>query len=70
MIDSGQTVASGTLYKNAGLYRLNQQTNQGRVYRAVVSYLGNAIQDWHRRFGHINYRYIRKTVEHVHRLKI
>jgi hypothetical protein len=23
MIDSGQTVASGTLYKNTGLYRLN-----------------------------------------------
>ena len=45
MIDSGQTIASGTLCKNAGLYRLDQQTNQKRVYRAVVSYSGNSIQD-------------------------
>ena len=57
---SGRVIATGTLCRQSGLYRLDQGIAAPHIYRAST---GNAMPDWHRRFGHTNYRYIRKTQE-------
>jgi hypothetical protein len=70
ILDRGLTVTTGTLCKRSGLYRLDQIGTTARVYRATVTSSGNTMMDWHRRYGHTNYRYIRKTQECVTGLNI
>src|SRR5215469_13623832 len=62
---SGQIIATGTLCRRSGLYRLDQDSTTSHIYRASTT-----MPDWHRRFGYTNYRYIRKTQECAKGLEI
>jgi hypothetical protein len=68
VLDGKHLVATGTLCKRSGLYKLDQKTRH--IYRATISASGKEMVDWHRRFGHTNYRYIRKTAACVKGLSL
>jgi hypothetical protein len=59
VLDNKHLVATKTLCKRSGLYKLDQKTRH--IYQATISASGKEMVDWHRRFGHTNYRYIQKT---------
>jgi hypothetical protein len=69
ILDSSCIVATGTLCKRLGLYRLNQ-LERHYIYRASITPSGKEITDWHRRFGHTNNDYIRETAKCSKGLKI
>jgi hypothetical protein len=68
VLDGKHLVATGTLCERSGLYKLDQKTRH--IYRATISAAGKEMVDWHRRFGHTNYRYIRKTATCVKGLSL
>jgi hypothetical protein len=65
MTIKGNLVASRALCKKSKLYRLDQR--KSRVFLVItllaitLSATRDSISNWYRKYGYINYRYIRKS---------
>ena len=61
--DGNDSIASGTLCPKAGLYALDQRSSM--ALKVLKKPHTESLELWHRRYGHINYGYIRETAHTV-----
>jgi hypothetical protein len=57
--DRNNNIASSTLCPKAGLYALDQRSSM--ALKVLKKPYTESLELWHRRYGHINYGYIRET---------
>jgi hypothetical protein len=71
LVDEGITVATGSYSPDTGLYHLDQlPTRTSRALKATKSLTTTSLETWHRRFGHLNVKYILNSVDSVRGLMI
>jgi len=69
IVDEGTTIATGSFNPSTGLYQLNQYV-KGRALKTSKTAASTSLETWHRRYGHLNVRYILESVDHVSGLAI